>query len=436
MASDGGGLLRRALDKRRVLALVVFADLFSVSLIVPLIPIRFKELGASPLLVGTLSSIYSAAQIAGGLCLGVVGDRLADRRTVLLVSFAGAATSYAMAGLATTVGVLAASRVVVGLVKQTVTASKALAAEWAAADPTGATSAADLMALVSSASTAAWLVGSAVTGAVRAWHPLAPSALAVGLYAIDAAVVVFLLPPAGRAAGSGGGGAAGGTAGNDDDGAAAAAKEKKDRRPGFLASCRRAFGNRAVGRFLAVRILYSLLHRASTTLQDTWEMERFGLGAGELGRLRSARALLSIAFQALVAGRVVGRAGERGALLLSIACLLAASLSEAVVTRTTAYAAFCVPVKLMGSLLGPTALDALTIRLVPRAEIGAALAVVDVLSSCSGVVAPILGGAAIEFGGLAAKPLFAGGGFAALLCLAAALLPDGADGAADAKKDR
>lgn len=172
------------------------------------------------------------------------------------------------------------------------------------------------------------------------------------------------------------------------------------------------------------------------TLQDTWEMERFGLEAGELGRLRSAKALLSVAFQALVAGRVVGRAGERGALLLSISCLLAASLSEAAVTRVAHYAAICVPVKLAGSLLGPTALDALTARLVPRSEIGAALAVMDVLSSCSGVVAPLLGGAAIEFGGLTAKPLFAGGGFAALLCLAAALLPDGAGGAAVAKKDQ
>lgn len=60
----------------------------------------------------TLSSSHSAAQ-------GLLGDRiLSDRRTVLLVSFFGAATSYAMVGAATSIWTLLASRIVVGLVKQ------------------------------------------------------------------------------------------------------------------------------------------------------------------------------------------------------------------------------------------------------------------------------------------------------------------------------
>ena len=159
------------------------------------------------------------------------------------------------------------------------------------------------------------------------------------------------------------------------------------------------------------------------TMQDTWEMERFGLAAGELGYLRSVKSLISIGFQALIAGRAINRIGERGALLLSIGCFPLGSLSEAAVTRVAHYTAVCVPVKLVGGLLGPTALDALTTKLVPRGDIGAALAVMDVLQSCMGVLAPLLGGAIIEFGGLTAKPLFSSGGFAGLLCLSLALLP-------------
>ena len=90
----------------------------------------------------------------------------------------------------------------------------------------------------------------------------------------------------------------------------------------------------------------------------------------------------------------------------------------------------CVPVKLVGGLLGPTALDALATKLVPRSDIGAALAVMDVLQSCMGVLAPLLGGAIIEYGGLTAKPLFSSGGFAGLLCLSLALLPTTAVGSA------
>ena len=67
---------------KTVLAAAVFIDLFAVSLIVPMLPVRMKELGMNPVAIGTLSSIYSAAQIVGGLGLGVLGDRLEDRRTV------------------------------------------------------------------------------------------------------------------------------------------------------------------------------------------------------------------------------------------------------------------------------------------------------------------------------------------------------------------
>jgi MFS family permease len=77
-----------------------------------------------PVTIGLIGSVYSGAQIIGGLAIGVVSDRVDDRRKILLLSFAGAAVSYAMVGMATSVWVLVASRVVVGLVKQTMTASK------------------------------------------------------------------------------------------------------------------------------------------------------------------------------------------------------------------------------------------------------------------------------------------------------------------------
>ena len=200
-----------------------------------------------------------------------------------------------MVGLATSVWVLALSRVVVGCVKQTMTASKAMAAEWAAAGElgTGGGSAAEYMALVSSAASAAWVLGSAVTGPVRQLHPLAPSAIALALYATDAAVVLFLLPPANQHSASGkeqrsqeptSAATAAATA-------AATTTTKKKKKLGFWASCRQSFGNGAVGRFLLVKLLFSLVARSSMTMQDTWEMERFGLKAGQLGYLRTIKVI-------------------------------------------------------------------------------------------------------------------------------------------------
>ena len=195
-----------------------------------------------------------------------------------------------MVGLATSVWVLALSRVVVGCVKQTMTASKAMAAEWAAAGElgTGGGSAAEYMALVSSAASAAWVLGSAVTGPVRQLHPLAPSAIALALYATDAAVVLFLLPPANQHS------AAGKEQRSQEPTSAATAATTtttKKKKLGFWASCRQSFGNGAVGRFLLVKLLFSLVARSSMTMQDTWEMERFGLKAGQLGYLRTIKVI-------------------------------------------------------------------------------------------------------------------------------------------------
>ena len=55
-----------------------------------------KELGVDPITIGIVGSVYSAAQCVGGVVMGYLSDRVLDRRSVLLISFAGAAISYAL----------------------------------------------------------------------------------------------------------------------------------------------------------------------------------------------------------------------------------------------------------------------------------------------------------------------------------------------------
>lgn len=66
-------------------------------------------------------------QIASGVILGYVGDHVLGRKGVLLLSFAGSAFSYSLAAASYSQGAIwgvVASRVIVGLVKQTMTISK------------------------------------------------------------------------------------------------------------------------------------------------------------------------------------------------------------------------------------------------------------------------------------------------------------------------
>ena len=85
--------------QRYVLVLAVLIDLLAVSLVVPLLPAKFKELGISAKNYGFVSSSYSLAQIVGGLVLGSLGDGVLGRKGLLLVNFVGAAAAYAIVGL-------------------------------------------------------------------------------------------------------------------------------------------------------------------------------------------------------------------------------------------------------------------------------------------------------------------------------------------------
>ena len=118
-----------------VLQLAVFLDLLGVMLVVPNLIHRFKELGISTANYGLVSSVYSASQIVGGLLIGYLGDNVLGRKRVLLLSFAGAGLSYLLVGVADSLGLLVLSRVVVGLVKQTMTTSTALVSPYLPVSP-------------------------------------------------------------------------------------------------------------------------------------------------------------------------------------------------------------------------------------------------------------------------------------------------------------
>eukprot|EP00211_Chloroparvula_japonica_P013526 CAMPEP_0119141956 /NCGR_PEP_ID=MMETSP1310-20130426/31869_1 /TAXON_ID=464262 /ORGANISM="Genus nov. species nov., Strain RCC2339" /LENGTH=113 /DNA_ID=CAMNT_0007133457 /DNA_START=1 /DNA_END=339 /DNA_ORIENTATION=- len=74
---------------------------------------------------GILGSLYGGLQMVGAPLMGYAMD-LYSRRLVLLVSLSAAMLSYALVAVAGSMLMLYASRVPVGLLKQTQTASRAI----------------------------------------------------------------------------------------------------------------------------------------------------------------------------------------------------------------------------------------------------------------------------------------------------------------------
>lgn len=224
-------------SRRAVLAAAVFVDAFAVHLVIHLFPFRYRSIGMSPITIGALSSLYSISQIAGGLLLG--SQRYLDRRTVLLISFLGSAVSYALIATTQSIWVMALSRIIVGLVKFTITASKAMAAEWSDRDMRAA-----FMSSISLASTTGSTLGSLASSYAYKWHPAGPSLLAVLLFAADMTLVLCLIPQQQQPR----------------------PKAKEDKL-NLLTSWTRSLGSKQVATFVSLKLAHDIIAKSSAVMQ-------------------------------------------------------------------------------------------------------------------------------------------------------------------------
>jgi len=92
----------------------VFIDMLGFSLILPLLPFYGESFGATPAVVGLLLGANAVPQLIGAPMIGRLSDRY-GRRPMLLVSIAGTLVGFVMLGLAGSLFMLFASRVLDGL---------------------------------------------------------------------------------------------------------------------------------------------------------------------------------------------------------------------------------------------------------------------------------------------------------------------------------
>src|SRR2546423_8089292 len=117
-----------------VVFLTVFIDLIGFGIVLPLLPIYNRDLGASGLLIGVIQASYSTMQFLFAPSWGRLSDRI-GRRPVLLVSTAGAAISYSIfafgCGLSgsTALWVLLISRILAGICGANITVAQAYIAD-------------------------------------------------------------------------------------------------------------------------------------------------------------------------------------------------------------------------------------------------------------------------------------------------------------------
>ena len=107
-----------------LLFLTVFIDVIGFGIIIPLLPFYAEHFGASPAIITLLFSCYSLMQFLFAPFWGSLSDRV-GRRPILLLSIGGSCLSYLWCGLATSLWMLFASRLLAGFMGGTIVTAQA-----------------------------------------------------------------------------------------------------------------------------------------------------------------------------------------------------------------------------------------------------------------------------------------------------------------------
>jgi len=172
-----------------ILFVIVFIDLLGFGMVIPVMPLYAKDLGASETWTGLLSTGYSAMQFVFAPIWGRLSDRV-GRRPVLLVSIFMTAVAFLVYGLAASFLVLVASRLLAGAATANIAIARAFVA-----DVTPPEGRARGMGVLGAALGLGFVLGPPVGGLLSTHVSLsAPGFAAAALATLNGVAAFFVLP--------------------------------------------------------------------------------------------------------------------------------------------------------------------------------------------------------------------------------------------------
>lgn len=350
-----------------LLFLFVFVDVLGFSLILPLLPYYAATFGATAEVVGLLLGANALTQLMGAPILGRLSDRY-GRKPLLLLSLAGTVVAFLMLGLARSLAMLFASRIVDGLLGGNISLAQAYIS-----DVTEGKERTKGFGLIGAAFGLGFIFGPAMGGALAGGGNYAlPALVAAGLSFLNLlGVILWLpesLPPEERA------------------------RRAQEPRAAFTARALwEALGLPCVGPLLQTQLFFSLAFTIFETVFSLFARDRLGLDARATSFVLTYVGVLVVLVQGVGIRFLVRRFTDRqlvfgGSALLALALLgwgLAPSLAVLLIVL--------IPLALASGVLRVAINTALTRSVWPE-EVGGTLGLSAALNSLTRVIAPTIGG--------------------------------------------
>lgn len=368
--------------------MAVAIDLVGFGIVLPVLPLYAERFEASPTTVGLLVASFSLAQFMFSPLWGRVSDRV-GRKPVLVLSLVGTAAGSLLTGLAGTLWLLFAGRIVDGISGASVSVAQAAVTDLAPPEQRSR-----LLGLLGAAFGLGFVAGPAIGALAALGGPHVPFLVAAALAAVNAVIAAVRIPE---------------TRPRSQAGAALAAPGREGVRRDIAALLVVAFTSLVA--FSAFEATFALFGE-----------RRLGFGLASTGVVFTVIGVLIAVVNATLVQPVVQRLGEPNALRLG---LILNGLGLALLPAVNGWTSLAPALLLltMGQGLVTPTLAATVAGKVDEERRGAALGAQQSAGGLARVVGPVLGGVAFDRLGLGA-PYLAGVVLVAV-AVAALSLPGG-----------
>lgn len=360
-----------------IIFLTILIDMIGFGIVIPVLPIYAESFGATAWQNGLLVASFSFAQFLAAPLWGKLSDRV-GRKPVLFVSILATAAGFVLMGLANSLAMLFAARVLAGVAGGNIGTAQAYVA-----DITTPADRAKAMGLIGAAFGLGFVFGPAIGGVMSEFFGLhAPFLLAAAMAFVNAVLVLVRLPES-----------------------LPPERRGRDRRESIFDVFRHADGRvyaTATATYFCLIAGFSMM----TTVYALFLLHRFGLDAIHTGGLLAMVGLIGAVVQGGLIGRLVRRFGE-ARLATAGAVTLAAGLFALPLAPSVAWLMLASAIIAVGnSLLMPT-LTGIASQSVSENWQGRALGLLQSAGSLARWIGPALAGLLLSFDVGRAQHLYA-----------------------------
>ena len=369
--------------------LIVFIDLLGFSLIIPLLPYYAQTFQASATTIGLLLASYAAAQLIGAPLLGRASDTY-GRRPILLISVLGTFLGFLLFGLATSLVLLFASRILQGI-----TGGNLSVAQAYITDVTDTKSRNRGLGLIGAAFGMGFIIGPALGGIFSGVNLHLPAFVAASLSFINLLLIALWLPksltPEKRAQMSGS-------------------------KPAItLGALLLALGRPLSGPLLITRFFYGLAFAILQSIFSLFVLERFNMSVTTTGFVLTYVGVVSVFTQAWLVGKLSKRFQDQFLIISGMILMIFGFLAWAFAPTVLLLLVSVTPIALAGGMLNTILSSALTKTVEPQ-EVGGILGLSTSIESFTRVLSPMIGGFLLD-----KVAYWAPGSFSALLMIVTVL---------------